>query len=121
MRFRAKVMVARCVATLVVLGILASIAGIRGAALAQLLVFVPYATLYFTAGARRAGTSPAALWHRLRPIAAALSVQLVVSSAALIGLVASGVADSVSACVAAVIGLAACTPVLLRTLNRMRS
>ncbi len=121
MPFRAKVVVVRCVATLLALLILVPIGGIRGAALAQLLVFAPYAAVYFTAGARRAGTSPAALWHRLAPIAAALSVQLVASSAVLIGLTASGVANSVSACAAAVVGLTACAPVLLRTLARMRS
>jgi teichuronic acid exporter len=121
MPFRAKVMVARCVATLLALGILVPIGGIRGAALAQLLVFVPYTALYFTAGARRAGTSLAALWRRLRPVAVALGVQLVASSAVLISLVASGVANSVSACAAAVVGLAACAPMLLRTLTRMLS
>jgi teichuronic acid exporter len=121
MPFRAKVMVARCAATLLALGILVPIGGIRGAALAQLLVFVPYAALYFTAGARRAGTSLAALSRTLRPVVAALCVQLVVSSAVLVGLVASGVGNSVSACTAAVVGLAACTPLLLRTLARMRS
>jgi O-antigen/teichoic acid export membrane protein len=120
MPFRAKVMAVRCVATLLALVVLVPIGGIRGAALAQVLVFVPYAVLYFTAGARRAGTSPAALWLRLRPVAAALGLQVIVSSAVLFGLIASGVADAVSACVAAVVGLVACVPVLLRTLARMR-
>jgi teichuronic acid exporter len=120
MPWRAKFMIVQCVATLLALVILVPIAGIGGAALAQLVVLVPYAALYFTAGARRAGTSPAALWRRLRPVAAAFGVQLVVTSTVLIGLIASGVADSVSACVAAVVGLVACGPMLLRTLIRMR-
>jgi O-antigen/teichoic acid export membrane protein len=121
MPFRAKIMIAQCVATLLALVILVPIWGLRGAALAQLLVFVPYAALYFTAGARRAGTSPAALWRRLRPVAAALCMQLVATSTVLIGLTSSGVARSVSACAAAVVGLLACSPMLLRSLTRMRS
>jgi O-antigen/teichoic acid export membrane protein len=121
MSFRAKTMVAQCVTTLLALGILVPIAGIRGAALAQLVVFVPFAALLFAAGARRAGTSAGALWGRLRPVAAALSLQLVVTSGVLIGLIASGVTDSVAACVAAVAGLMACIPLLFRTLAGIRA
>jgi teichuronic acid exporter len=120
MRFRANVMVVRCGATLLALAILVPIDGIRGAALAELLVFVPAAALYVTAGARRAGTSPAALWLRLRPVAAAVSVQLSVTFTVLISLVLSGVAESVAECVASAIGLIACIPVLLRTRVRNR-
>lgn len=121
MPFRAKVMVAQCVATVTALGILVPIGGILGAALAQLLVFLPCATVFFTAGARRADTSTEALWRSLRPVAVAFVVQLAVSSAVLIGLLASGATDSVSACVAAVAGLLAVGPVLWRTLGRIRS
>jgi teichuronic acid exporter len=121
MPWRAKIMIAQCVVTLLALGILVPIWGIRGAALAQLIVFVPYAALYFTAGARRADTSLAALWHGLHPVIAALGVQLVVSAAVLLGLIASGVPDSVSACAAAAVGLTACGPVVFRTLSRIRS
>jgi teichuronic acid exporter len=121
MPWRAKIMITQCVATLLALGILVPIWGIRGAALAQVLVFVPYAAVYFTAGARRAGSSLAALWQRLRPATAALGLQLVVSSVVLIGLIASGVSESISACVAAIVGLTPCVAVFLRTLSRMRS
>jgi O-antigen/teichoic acid export membrane protein len=121
MWFRAKVMVAQCIATFVLLLILVPIWGIRGAALAQLLVFVPQAALYFTAGARRAGTSLAALSRSLRPAAAVVGLQVAVSFGTLIGLVAVGLAESVSASAAALIGLMACVPLLFRTLRRMRS
>lgn len=121
MSFRAKLMVARGMAMLLALGILVPIGGIVGAALAQLFVFVPYAVLFVTAGARRAGTSPAALWRRLRPVAEAVTVQLIVTFAVLGSLVMSGVAESVSACAAAIVGLMACMPFLYRTLTRVRS
>jgi O-antigen/teichoic acid export membrane protein len=121
MSFRAKAMVAQCAASIVALLILVPIAGIRGAALVQLLMFIPLAVLLFTAGARRAGTSPRALWGRLRPVAAALSLQLVVTFGVLVGLIAFGATDSVSACVAAVIGLTASVPLLVRALIRIRS
>jgi O-antigen/teichoic acid export membrane protein len=121
MRFRAKVMVVRCVATLLALSILVPIGGIRGAALAELIVFVPAAALYFTVGARLAGTSSAALWRRLHPAATAVGVQVAVTFAVLGSLMASGVAESISACAASVVGLIACIPLLLRTLLRIRS
>jgi O-antigen/teichoic acid export membrane protein len=121
MRFRAKVMVVRCLATLLALSILVPIGGIRGAALAELLVFLPAAALYLTAGARRAGTSSAALWRRLRPVAAAVSVQLVATFAVLGSLTAAGAGESISAWAASVAGLIACVPLLVRTLLRIRS
>jgi O-antigen/teichoic acid export membrane protein len=118
--FRAKVMVGRCVATLAALAVLVSIDGIRGAAWAQLLVFVPYAVLYATAGARRAGTSAGALWRGLRPAVVLLVVQLVVSGMAIVALSSCGATDSVAASVAAMIGLARCAPLLVRRVLRER-
>jgi len=118
--FRAKVMVARCIGTLLALMVLVSIDGIRGAALAQLLVFVPYATLYATAGARRAGTSALALWRRLRPVVALLVVQLAVTCGVLVALSHGGATESVAASVAATVGLATCAPLLVRLALRGR-
>jgi O-antigen/teichoic acid export membrane protein len=118
--FRAKVMVARCGATLAALVVLVSIDGIRGAAFAQLLVFVPYAALYATAGARRAGTSAGALWLRLRPVAALLAAQLAVTGTAFAALSASGRTHSVAVCAAAVVGLVVCAPLLIRLALRER-
>jgi O-antigen/teichoic acid export membrane protein len=119
--WRAKVMVARCVATLLALVVLVAADGIRGAALAQLLVFAPYAALYVTAGARRAGTSPAALWRTLRPVLISLGVQVAVSVALLVALTSWGWPDSGASCAAAAVGFVACVPVQLRTYVRMRS
>jgi O-antigen/teichoic acid export membrane protein len=113
--FRAKVMVVRCAVTLPVLVILVAIDGMRGAALAQLLSLVAYAAIYATAGARRAGTSPAALWRRLRPIAVTVAVQTTVGCAVLVALAGSETADLAAACAAAVVGLAAGAPIFLRS------
>lgn len=111
--FRAKTMVARGAATLIALLILVPIDGIRGAALAQIAVFIPYALLFATAGARRAGTSASALARQLRPVAMALGVQLAASGAAYLVLtVTLAMPEPVAACAAAGAGLAACVPVL---------
>ncbi|ORA26995.1 hypothetical protein BST13_31120 [Mycobacterium aquaticum] len=118
---RAKAMVAQCLTTVLALGILVPLAGIRGAAAAQLLAFVPIAAVLTVAGTHRAGTTPRALWGRLRPVAAGLSLQLIVTFSVLIVLIACGAGNSVSACVAAAVGYLACVPVLLPTLLRMRS
>ncbi|SEH50248.1 Membrane protein involved in the export of O-antigen and teichoic acid [Mycolicibacterium rutilum] len=112
--FRAKVMMIRCAATLLLLLVLVPADGIRGAAFAQLLVFLAYAGVYVGAGARRAGTSPRALAAQLRPVAAALLVQVGVGTAAWLMLTGTGVASSAAAPWAAIIGLISCLPVLYR-------
>ena len=92
--------------------VLVPVDGIRGAALAQLIVFVPYAAVYVTAGARRAGTSATALGRQLRPVALALVAQLAVSGAVAVALAALAVSDAVISCAAAAAGLAICAPLL---------
>jgi O-antigen/teichoic acid export membrane protein len=119
--FRAKAMVARGVATLLALVILVHVGGIQGGALAQLIVLAAYTLLFVTAGARRACTSPLELWRSLRPVAAALGIQLTVTGIALVVLVAGGSNASIAPCAAAVVGLMAAIPLLLRILIRTRS
>jgi O-antigen/teichoic acid export membrane protein len=119
--FRAKAMVARGVATLLALVILVHVGGIQGGALAQLIVLAAYTLLFVTAGARRACTSPLELWRSLRPVAAALGIQLTVTGIALVVLVAGGSNASIAPCAAAVVGLMAAIPFLLRILIRTRS
>jgi O-antigen/teichoic acid export membrane protein len=110
--FRAKAMVLRCAATLLALLILVPVAGIRGAALAQLLVFLPYAVVYCTAGARRAGTSGAVLGRQLRPVGSALLAQLATSGAVLWTLSAFTVTGPIAVCAAAAAGLVVCGALL---------
>jgi O-antigen/teichoic acid export membrane protein len=110
--FRAKVMAIRCAATLLALLILVPVDGIRGAALAQLLVFLPYAAVYCTAGARRAGTSAAALGRQLRPVVSALLAQVATSGVVLWTLSAFTVSGPVAVCAAASAGLVVCGALL---------
>ncbi|MET9519196.1 oligosaccharide flippase family protein [Streptomyces sp. NPDC002994] len=119
--FRAKVMAVRCIATAVALWVLVSVDGIRGAALAHLVVFVPYVAVYATVGARLAGTTSRDLWHAVRPIVAAVGWQVAVTFAVLVSLRASGTSDSVAVCAAVAAGLAASGILLLRPFLRRRS
>jgi O-antigen/teichoic acid export membrane protein len=104
--FRAKVMVVRCAVTLPVLAVAVRIDGIHGAALAQLILLLVYAVAYATAGAHRVGTSSAALWRRLRPVAMTVGLQTLVGCAVLVMLAGSGAAGPAAACAAGVVGLA---------------
>lgn len=121
MPYRTRIMLGQCLATLLALWVLVPAGGIRGAALAQLLVFVPYAALYLTGGARRANTSAGALWLCVRPAFAMLTLQVVVSSAVIVALAHVGVGRTTALCWAAIVGLATTAPVLLREISGMRS
>jgi O-antigen/teichoic acid export membrane protein len=121
MPFRVWIMIAQLAATLLALLLLVPLDGIRGAALAQLVVFVPYAAVYFIGGARRVGTSAAALWQGIRPAATICAVQATISAAAVFILMQAGATDAVAAGIAAMVGLAAATPLLVRELSRMWS
>jgi teichuronic acid exporter len=109
--FRAKVNVGWCAATLAALLLLVPLDGIRGAALAHLIVFVPYLGVYATAGARRAGTGTRELWAGLRGPIAALACQAAVTAAVAIWL--GGTSDWVAACAGAAAGLLVVTPFTL--------
>ncbi len=119
--FRAKVMIVRCAATLVALLILVHTDGIRGAALAQLLVLMLYAAILLPAGARRAGTSTIALGRALRPASVVLLVQVAAAGAVLLALGKSENAELVAAGVAATAGVVAYAPALFHLHRRMRS
>lgn len=118
--FRAKLLLARCVVTLTALLILVPINGIRGAALAQLLVFIPYAALYWTAGARRADTSPTALARAVRPAVIVVSVQMAAALAVLLALGVSLSSMLVAAVAAAVSGFGLVAPAVVHE-YRVRS
>lgn len=112
--FRAKVNVGWCVATLVALIVLVQLDGIRGAALAHVVVTVPFAIAYVTAGARRAGTSPAHLWSAVRPVAVAVSWQAAVTAAVAIGLAAAGAPEGSAAFAGALSGVMVAVAILTR-------
>ena len=109
--FRAKVNVVWCLATLAALLALVPIDGIRGAAIAHLVVFVPYAAVYATIGARRAGTDARGLWGALRPTVLATCWQSVVTTGVYLALRDVG---DIAAVAAALAGLLVVAVVLWR-------
>jgi O-antigen/teichoic acid export membrane protein len=116
--FRARTMVVRCVATLVTLWLLVRLDGIRGAGIAHLAVCLPYAAVYFTVGARRAGTTERDLWRVLRPVARTVAVQLVATCFAVLVLTTAGAPAAVVASAVTIIGLGAAAYTWLPALGR---
>lgn len=119
--FRAKVMMIRCAATLVALVILVHTSGIRGAAVAQLIVLVVYVAILVPAGARRTGTSMRALGWALRPAAVALLIQVVAAGAVLLALGNSQTAELIAAAAAAASAAVVYAPAVIHLYRRMRS
>jgi O-antigen/teichoic acid export membrane protein len=114
MAFRAKVNCCWCAGTLVVLVLLVRVDGIRGAALAHLVVFAAYAAVYGTAGARRAGTTAAALRSALQPVLVAVMLQSAVTGAVAVGLRAAGAGEGIAAGSAVIAGLGAMAAIATR-------
>ena len=104
--FRAKVNAVWSVVTLAALLALVAVDGIRGAALAHLLVLVPYAAVYLTAGTRRVGTSPHAVWQAVRPICGLVAVEAALTAAVALGLDAAGLSRDIALSAGALAGLA---------------
>jgi O-antigen/teichoic acid export membrane protein len=113
--FRAKLNVAWCLAMFVALIALVRVDGIRGAAIAHLAVFVPYAVAYATLGARRMGLSARELWQALRPIVQVVAIQTLVTALVLALLTNAGSPNSVAAGAGALAGLGALTAAVVGT------
>ncbi len=103
--FRAKLNVAWCLALLVALIAFVTVDGIRGAALAHLAVFVPYATVYATVGARRTGISTSEIWQALRPVVLLMGIQTAVTAGVVLGFTAAGIPAGVAAWAGVLAGL----------------
>lgn len=103
--FRAKLNVAWCLSMLVALITLVRVDGIRGAAVAHLAVFLPYAAIYATVGARRLGISVGQLWQALRPVVQIVGIQTAVMGVVVVSLRAVGSPRSVAAGAGVVAGL----------------
>jgi O-antigen/teichoic acid export membrane protein len=80
MEYRSKLNVVWSLSTLAALVILVRADGIRGAALAHLVVFIGYAAVYASAGMRRLGSGAGTLWRALRPVMAAVALQAIVTA-----------------------------------------
>ena len=105
--FRAKVNVVWSLVTLLALLGLVALYGIRGAALAHLVVLAPLAAVYLTAGTRRIGTSPGAVWQALRPVLLVVSIESAALVAVLVALRLAGVPHGVAAVTSTLAGGAA--------------
>jgi teichuronic acid exporter len=81
MPFRAKFNVGWCLITLAALVVLVHFDGIRGAALAHLLVFLGYGSVFVTSGMHRLGMPSRVLWRALYPVIIAVGGQAIVTFA----------------------------------------
>jgi O-antigen/teichoic acid export membrane protein len=103
--WRARIEVVWCFGMAVVMVGLVRLDGLRGAALAHLVLFVPFALIYVFAGTRRVASTAGAIVAALKGVLALVACQSVASAACLVALESIGVADPVAATVAAVAGL----------------
>jgi O-antigen/teichoic acid export membrane protein len=112
--FRAKVNVGWCLATLAALLVLVPADGIRGAAIAHAVSFLPYAAIYLTVGARRAGTAAGELWKAVRPVVVAVAWQSTATAAVALAVSAAGAPGGAAAFAGAISGLAVLAAFLAR-------
>jgi O-antigen/teichoic acid export membrane protein len=113
-RFRAHVNVVWAVAMVGALIALVSAAGIRGAALAHLLLYVPFAGVYAVWGGRRLGLSVRAVGGALRSVAVPLAVQGAATAAVVLALRAAGWDPAPAGLAGAAVGAAVVLVLLLR-------
>jgi O-antigen/teichoic acid export membrane protein len=105
--FRARLNVVWMAGMIGALVILVPIAGIRGAALAHLILYLPIALAYGYWGMRLLGAEPRQLLRALRPVSRAIALQAVVTVAAIAMLVGTPLPGSVRGALAAGLGVAA--------------
>jgi PST family polysaccharide transporter len=111
--WRAKVTLAWGAASAVATFALVQVDGIRGAALAHVLLAVPLAALFCTAGARRIGTDARAVLAALRPVLLVCAVEIGVVVALAVALQPAG--EAVAAFAAATAGAGVVAVAVLRT------
>ena len=113
-RFFAMVSMVWLAAMVAVLVVLVQFDGIRGAALAHVIMLLPLAAVYATAGARRLGLRPLALAAGLRGIFGAVLAQAAVTATVAIGLRSTSVQSEIADVAGALIGLATVTALIWR-------
>ena len=104
--FRARVDPLWGVGTLAAVFVLVQTVGIRGAALAHLLAFLPLACFYATVGARLIGASARDVWSSLRGVVVPVAVQAAASALVWVALRDASGGRGVAATAAAAAGLA---------------
>jgi hypothetical protein len=112
--FRARVHILWCIGMVASLVLLVHYDGIRGAALAHALMFIPFAAAYLLRGTRLLGTDPAAVFGALRILLLTVGAQLIVTVALSLGLESLGAPEAAAASIAACAGLLLVAVLLLR-------
>lgn len=105
--FRAKLNLVWMAGMIAALVILVQLAGIRGAALAHLFLYLPIALAYGYWGMRLLGANPRQLLTALRPISGLIALQGVVTVGAVATLLRTPLPGSVSGAIAVALGIAA--------------
>ena len=111
--FRARVNLVWAVGMVGALLVLVSLEGIRGAALAHLALFVPFALAYAVVGTRRLGIDASAVAAALRPVALPVGIEALVTATAALALQSAGAGTAVAAVAAAVAGATVVTALLV--------
>jgi PST family polysaccharide transporter len=119
--FRARVNLAWMVGMVVALVVLVNADGIRGAALAHLILYVPVAVVYGFAGLRLLGGEPRRLGHALRGVGMLVGLQAAVTFATASVLLDAGLSRPLGDPLAVVLGLAVPAAVLLSSRTRAAS
>jgi O-antigen/teichoic acid export membrane protein len=112
--FRACVHLVWCVGVALALIALVSRYGIRGAAIAHLVLFLPFALAYLVWGSRLLGSSMAAVLSALRGVALAVAAQMVVTVGCVAFLQHLGASDLAAASAAAAFDLLVVAALLAR-------
>ena len=100
---------------------LVSVDGIRGAAWAHALLFVPFAAAYLTVGAKRLGLDPARLLDAVVPVLGPVVVQVAVTFGLAWALETAGIQEAWASLAGAVAGLALAVPLLRGPLREARN
>lgn len=116
--YHAKMQAAWLAAMVPLLILLVQADGIRGAALAHLVVLPPLLVGYATGGARRIGLRPGQVGAALRDVALAVSAQAVATAAVFWGLESAGAGVAARGLLATLAGAAALLLVLTRVPSR---
>ena len=111
--FLAKVNVIWVAALLVAVAVLVELEGLTGAALAHLLLFVPFTAAYVVGGGRRLGLRARDLGAALAPVAGPVVVQALVTVALVLVLPEAGVSADAAAALGAAAGVGIVTAMLL--------
>ncbi|HEV2069993.1 MAG TPA: oligosaccharide flippase family protein [Acidimicrobiales bacterium] len=112
--FRARVSVVWAIGMVVALVLLVPAFGIRGAAAAHALLFVPLAVIYVFRGSRHLGLSGGRVLMHLKPVVVPVAVQGLVTTGLAGALVTGGISSHFAGVLAGGVGLAVVTVMLLR-------